>query len=275
LYILQLIEGRKIELEFCMNYAAQTFVTMPNKLTLATVSCHAQAVYVWMCSMQDETGVCWPSIAKLAELTHTSRSTVKRACSELEATGLMARQFTDNRKRKTVNRYQVLIKDTEAAPVDSSDRTIEQIRRFTLNQQTVHTEPSTVHTEPLTIPNRTKPKELKKSLVDSAKPKSTGKTYRVMFSELVQALGFSDRVLPTDGRLRKLRVRLKSFSYPDVLAAAQAIGADGYLQGDNPGGKRYGDIDYLLRSDEIVDKYRQLAETTSHQPFDLSKEVLL
>jgi hypothetical protein len=98
-------------------------------------------------------------------------------------------------------------------------------------------------------------------LVDSGKPKpTTGKSYRTMFSELVEALGFTDRVMPTDGRTRKLRVRLKSFSFADILAAAHAIGADGYLQGDNPGGKRYGDIDYLLRSDEMIDKWRQKSE---------------
>jgi DNA-binding transcriptional regulator YhcF (GntR family) len=253
-----------------MNYVAKTFVTMPNKASLASVSCHAQAVYIWMCSMQDETGVCWPSIAKLAELTHTSRSTVKRACVELEAAGLMARQFTENRKRKTVNRYQVLIKDTEVAPVDSSDGTIDQIRRFTQNHQTVHTEPSTVHTEPLTKTNRTKTKELN-SFVDLDKPKPTAKSYRAMFSELVQTLGFTSRVMPTNGRIRKLAARLKQFSYDDVLQAATNIGQDQFLQGDNPGGRRYGDIDYLLRSDEIIDKWRTRPQTSAT---DSRKEML-
>lgn len=110
-------------------------------------------------------------------------------------------------------------------------------------------------------------------LVDLDKPKSTGKSYRTIFTELVKALGFSDRVTPTQGRLRKLQLRLKTFSHDELLAAAQAIGADAFLQGENDRGKRYGDIDFLLRSDEIVDKWAHTGENDAmSEVFDLSTD---
>jgi hypothetical protein len=108
-------------------------------------------------------------------------------------------------------------------------------------------------------------------LVDLEKPKSTAKSYRVIFAELVQTLGFTSRVMPTNGRIRKLATRLKQFSYDDVLLAATNIGQDQFLQGDNPGGRRYGDIDYLLRSDEIIDKWRTRPQTSAT---DSRKEML-
>lgn len=82
-------------------------------------------------------------------------------------------------------------------------------------------------------------------------------TPRNLFSELVQILGFSDKVLFTEQRGTKLKQRLKTFSVEQIKQAATAIAEDDFLQGDNKAGKRYGDIDFLLRSDEQLDKYLQ------------------
>jgi hypothetical protein len=103
-------------------------------------------------------------------------------------------------------------------------------------------------------------------LVDSAKPKTTtGKSYRQMFEELVSALGYDQpsRVKPLDSRIRKLKSRLKQFTYDEILTAARTLGADDFMQGENDGGKRYGDIDHLLKKDEIIDKWLNKAQAVA------------
>lgn len=130
-----------------LKYAKQTFITMPNRNTLATVTAKAQAIYIWLCCMQDNTGTCWPSIDTLAKLTHTSRETVKRACKELEAAGLIARQFSGPHAMKSTNRYEILIKDTE--PVSDSSYVADG--QHIMSHQGVpmeHNEPTMAHNEP-------------------------------------------------------------------------------------------------------------------------------
>lgn len=149
-----------------MKYTKQTFITLPNRYTLETVSAKAQAVYIWLCCMQDDNGVCWPSIDKLASLTNTSRETVKRATKELEDAGLIARQFSAAHTMKSVNKYEVLVKDTEAVPLDSSNRADRQHNMSRQDTKTAHNEPTMAqnsqstmaHNEPLTktISRRTK-----------------------------------------------------------------------------------------------------------------------
>lgn len=96
-----------------------------------------------------------------------------------------------------------------------------------------------------------------------------------LFNQIITKLGYSDKVLATEGRLRKLSVRLKTFTPEQMIQAAEKIAADPYLQGDNPGGKRYGTIDYLIRSDELVDRWLN-AEQASSASFDkpMSREDL-
>ena len=58
-----------------------------------------------------------------------------------------------------------------------------------------------------------------------------------------------------DRRAIKYRVRRKNFSAEEIIQAAKGVRADKFLQGDNKDGKVYGDIDYILRSDEQIEKY--------------------
>lgn len=76
---------------------------------------------------------------------------------------------------------------------------------------------------------------------------------RTLFYELATTLGHSDKVLYTTGRANKLKARLKVFTPEKLLQAAEIIAGDPFLQGDNDGAKKYGNIDYLLRKDEIID----------------------
>jgi hypothetical protein len=96
-------------------------------------------------------------------------------------------------------------------------------------------------------------------------------TYKTLFFELVEALGFSNRTILTKERLAKLKSRMSSYSPDDLRKAARALGADSRMQGDNEAGKRWGNIDYLLRTDTTVAKY--LESAVEQGPSDLS-EVL-
>jgi DNA-binding MarR family transcriptional regulator len=98
-------------------------------------------------------------------------------------------------------------------------------------------------------------KDKTNTYVKPATPASRTLNSKEYFAELVKALGFTDKVRPTDGRIRKMRVRLKTYKPNELLKAARGLRDDAFMQGDNPSGKVYGNIDYLLRNDEIVEKY--------------------
>lgn len=79
------------------------------------------------------------------------------------------------------------------------------------------------------------------------------------FEDLNKTLGGSDRTLASAGRLTKLKRRLTKFPLSDLLQAAEAIAANPFMMGDNPNGRRYGNIDYLLRNDETIDRWLDTA----------------
>ena len=91
--------------------------------------------------------------------------------------------------------------------------------------------------------------------LDKPTPRPAKASSKEFIALLVKTLGFSDKTLATEGRIRKLQVRLKTFTPAEIMTAARALSEDEYMQGTNDSGKRYGTIDYLLRSDEIIDKY--------------------
>jgi hypothetical protein len=88
------------------------------------------------------------------------------------------------------------------------------------------------------------------------------------FYELVYALNFTKTIRYTPKRAKQLRTRLKTFTEDEIMKAAQGIFDNEFLQGENPQGKRYGTIDYLLRSDEIIDSY---VNETANSIIDLTK----
>jgi hypothetical protein len=94
-------------------YAKQTFITIPNKDTLQTVGGYAQAVYLWMCSMQNDRGECYPSYSKLGELTGFGRTTVVQAVKTLIEAGILRKTNRTKSKEKLTNLYEVMIIDTE------------------------------------------------------------------------------------------------------------------------------------------------------------------
>lgn len=74
-------------------------------------------------------------------------------------------------------------------------------------------------------------------------------------SQLNVLLGGQQQVKETDDRKRKLKSRLKDFTADELRTAAKNLGDDEYMQGDNDSGKRWGTLDYLLRSSANVNKW--------------------
>jgi len=58
---------------------------------------------------------------------------------------------------------------------------------------------------------------------------------------------------PTEGRFKKYKARLKTYSYDQLKRALNNITSQPFYKGDNDRGWII-DPDYFLRSDEIIDK---------------------
>lgn len=105
--------------------------TVPIRIDRRFLGCMARlrptavAVYVALASHADGSGRCWPAIARLAEISGLSRSTVKRALGELQAQGavrIVERGGPAKRKRSTTHTFRVLV-DAERTG-GSADQTV-------------------------------------------------------------------------------------------------------------------------------------------------------
>jgi len=190
----------------------------------------------------------------LAELTNLNPSTLYKVLIRLEDNRLVT--LKSNNKYTTISicnwtKYQSDSNTSDEQPGNNAVTTREQPGN---TKQELNIKHKTLNT-----------------YVRSDEP--TTRTYKTLFTELVTILGHSPATLLSTGRLTKLKVRNKTFKYEELISSAQALAADGYMMGDNDAGKKYGTIDYLLRSDENVDKYLNGAQTVSSTSKQAVKEV--
>lgn len=59
----------------------------------------------------------------------------------------------------------------------------------------------------------------------------------------------------TPKRLRQIKARLRTFSLDDLIRACDNLHTSEWHRGENPNGKIYGTIDFLIRSDEQIDTW--------------------
>lgn len=100
-------------------------------------------------------------------------------------------------------------------------------------------------------------------------PKPVNAQRRELFESLCSILGHQNLRF-TPGRDQKLKQRLKTFSRDEIILAAKAVADNEYMMGDNPSGKKYGTVDYLIRNDEKLDEWLDTARGGG-QTIDLSK----
>lgn len=75
-----------------------------------------------------------------------------------------------------------------------------------------------------------------------------------LLNELNKLCGGRGEAKPTSDRKARLKARLKDFSEEELKLAAKNLGENEFMQGANESGKRYGTIDYLLRTPANVNK---------------------
>lgn len=76
-----------------------------------------------------------------------------------------------------------------------------------------------------------------------------------LLNTLNTLLGGRGEAKMTTDRKARLNTRLKDFTPEELIQAAQNLGTDEFMQGANDNGKRYGTIDYLLRTSANVNKW--------------------
>lgn len=88
-------------------------------------------------------------------------------------------------------------------------------------------------------------------LPTNIKPSDTG----VLLNQLHALLGGRGDAKLTTDRKARLNTRMKDFSKEELIIAATNLGNDEFMQGGNDNGKRYGTIDYLLRTSANINKW--------------------
>lgn len=76
-----------------------------------------------------------------------------------------------------------------------------------------------------------------------------------LLNTLNTLLGGRGEAKMTTDRKARLTSRLKDFSADELIRAATNLGNDEFMQGANDTGKRYGTIDYLIRTSANVNKW--------------------
>lgn len=70
-------------------------------------------------------------------------------------------------------------------------------------------------------------------------------------------LGGKRDIIITNGRKKKVRQRLKNFTADEILKAAENLSMSEFHMGKNDNHMKYASLDFLIRSDEQVEKWLQ------------------
>lgn len=109
---------------------------VPAAIFEAAHSAYAVAVYAYLCFCADKSGVCFPGMETIAAHTGMSRSTVKKALTELEQTGLISSEATkqtsvSGKVRCGTNRYRIMNTPVSNAPFPSRESVPSAVRQGT------------------------------------------------------------------------------------------------------------------------------------------------
>lgn len=93
-------------------------------------------------------------------------------------------------------------------------------------------------------------------------------TSKELLLSLAKVLAYRRDPVYNAERAKKLQKRLANFTAEELTLAAQTLADNDFMMGENPGGVKYATVDYLIRSDENVEKWLEIADTASE---DLTK----
>jgi TusA-related sulfurtransferase len=120
------------------------------------------------------------------------------------------------------------------------------------NHQVTIKQPSSNHQVTTTKECKNVKNERTNKLVDKNINDSMKQEFNELIAEYEQ--NTKTRLRSLKPRLTKYRSRRKLYSAEELREALRLMLLDPFLQGDNDSSKRYGDIDYLLRSDQNLEK---------------------
>lgn len=188
----------------------------------------------------------WMTRNSLAEKARVTRSTVDRALAELIEDGLLD-VIENGRGRGHSTRYRLLLESASSGGL--SGRTPSEPRHLV----DVSASSCVETASPAQFTPITNPKELKRTEVNFDTPACR------VFSTWVEATGRDQaRTKFTTERKRKVDKALKVYELDDVLDAVRGVTRSRFHMGDNPRGRRFDDLELVLRDAAKIEEFRDL-----------------
>ena len=196
----------------------------------------------------------WISYTQFMKATKKSRISIWTALNKLVKHNILVKQ-TELGK---MTRYQ-LNKDFDCWKLVKLDK---PVKKTELVKQTEHTSKAS-------LTRLVKQTEPTKDTI--TKDTITKENSIVSFLDSFNKL-FERHYQPTEGRIKKLTLRLKTFSLEDILKALYNLSQSPFHRGINDRGWS-ADPDFLLRSDEQIDKWLNIDMAQAKQLSKLNKET--
>lgn len=123
-----------------------------------------------------------------------------------------------------------------------------------LNYEQYQGEDDTTHDTTLGTTKKQHSDNTRNTNKNDKKEKNDKKNINIVFVKANEFLSQGNPYKETPLRKKKIASRLKEFSLQEILKAIENCAADEFLQGNNDRGKQYGDLDYVIRSTENIEK---------------------
>ena len=254
---------------------------------------HAEAtggqrlVLLSLANHADEAGVCWPSIDTISREARLSRRRVEDALRHLVSSGAVLRQVNGapvtghgghrpNLYRLTKTAARLSTPRDEVAPATSSgpteqapdvpsgpDESAPAIRSTSgpddLTNQARTNRPDKPSVEPSLEPSEPKQPSTALAVVSKLSTAvATTDPVEAVFDAWREATGKTGRTKLDPKRRRRIVAALKDYPTDDVLDAVRGWRRSPFHCGDNTDGRKYNELDLLLRDAQHIEQFRDL-----------------
>lgn len=232
-------------------FAAPNFIFDLPDLTAAQ-----RLVYLYLCRRAGPDGTSWPGIQRIAQDVGIHRDTVRRSIKALEYAGLVTRQA---RRRPDGGDASYLYTVRTAVPPgrigdrgrgenEATGDAETRLRRTTRTKDSQVKDNNNVVALPVRQSNIAAADDKPDPILEQVKEFHAYYCHRWR-----QVFPRGPRLLP--GRIQKIRARLKTFTLDELKQACDNLYQSPFHRGHNDQNKPYGTIDYLIRSDEQIDRW--------------------
>lgn len=241
-------------------FAAPNFIFDIPALTAAQ-----RLLYLYLCRRAGPDGTSWPGIQRIAKDLGVSRNTVRDGIAALVAAGILDRQPRRGEDGATLSHKYTII--TQAQPPvsrgqsEAGEGLKESGRRGqysagggvnTSPRRTTHIKDDTVEGSKDNIVAF--PVQHQTAKPDPRPTMNDVKDFHAHYCERwTTVFPRGPRLLP--GRIKKIAARLQTFSVKELKQACDNLYDSAWHRGENPQRKPYGTLDFLVRSDEQVDRW--------------------